>query len=124
MFDLTPSFCIAFATSTSGRKLDIVCSVQPYGYEVRNSSAANTVPAIDGVTLIVSLRVPDSAPGGYVNCCTVSLVPGPAIEPDFDIASFTPNGTTGSVSSIASLSTSVSALPSTRAEPTLSTRTR
>ena len=82
------------------------------------------MPAIDGVTLMVSLRVPGSAAVGKVSGCTVSLVPAPAIDPDFDMASFTPKGTTGSVSSIASLSTSVSALPSTLAESTSSTRTR
>ena len=77
-----------------------------------------------GAMLTVSLRVPVSIPLGNVTCWTVSLVPAPAIDPDFATASFTPNGTTGSVSSIASLSTSVSALPSTFAESTSSTFTR
>ena len=79
---------------------------------------------MDGVTPMVSLRVPASAPAGKVNGCDVSLLPAVANDPDFDTASFTPKGTTGSVNSIASLSTSVSALPSTLAESTSSTRTR
>ena len=42
-----------------GRKLDMVCSTQPYGNVVRYSSAPKSDPAIDGDT-----RMPSSSRAG------------------------------------------------------------
>src|SRR5579864_5532180 len=64
MFVLSPSCFTACDTTTFGRKLDMVCSVHPYGKLIRYSSALNIVPATDGVTESTSLRDDAAASDG------------------------------------------------------------
>src|SRR5689334_22683398 len=84
------------ATITFGRKLDIVCSVQPYGNDVRYSRLPKIAPATDGEISISIPRDVASAAAGKssfdVRSAFVSL-----IAPDVATACFTPNGITGSV---------------------------
>src|SRR4051812_15401786 len=92
-----------------GRKLDIVCSVQPYGYDVRYCRAAKIVPATDGASSTRNVREVCSEFCGKTMSCVVSSSFF-EIDPAFGTAIFTPYGITGNVSSIASDSSSVSAL--------------
>ena len=63
-FVFSPRSRTAWLTMMSGRKLDIVCSTQPYGNDVKYSSAPKTGPASDGATLIVNRRDPGGRGGG------------------------------------------------------------
>src|SRR6266516_2304841 len=82
-------------TITLGRKLDMVCSVQPYGKLVRNSGAPKIVPATDGVTLICSIREDGTLASGDVTSTSRSP-DAPAIVPACAFESFTPYGMIGS----------------------------
>src|SRR5205809_6937319 len=95
----------------SGRKLDMVCSTQPYGKEVRYSRAPNNEPAIDGEIRSDNRREPGSTCAGKARVNVAD--PVSVREPPLDSASLTPGGFTGSSSSSASDSSSVSASPCT-----------
>ena len=58
----------------------MVCSTQPYGNEVRYSSAPNSDPAIEGETRIESDREPGSTFAGNVRSNAAELPPPPAIR--------------------------------------------
>src|SRR6185369_727391 len=81
-------------TITFGRKLDMVCSVQPYGKLVRYSSEPKIAPATDGVTLRISARDDGAAASGKVS--STSATPAPLTVPARACDSFTPYGFTGS----------------------------
>src|ERR1039457_3170381 len=105
-----------------GRKLDMVCSTQPYGKEVRYSMAPNSEPAMDGETPTVSEREPGWILAGKVRSKEVS-VPA-ASEPPCGCASLTPGMLTGRSNCMASDSSLVRALPVTVAVWTCCARTR
>src|SRR3569833_2799115 len=90
---LTLSSFKARDTTTLGRKLDIVCSVQPYGNAVRYSSALNMAPATDGLTEISIIRDCGTVWDG--NCRVASADPLFATAPERASLSFTPYGLIG-----------------------------
>src|SRR5690242_17982938 len=65
---------IALFTMRSGRKLDIVCSTQPYGNEVRKSRALKMLPAIEVDSRIDKDREPGAASEGNVKSSAVDAV--------------------------------------------------
>src|ERR1700722_19747557 len=96
-----------------GRKLDMVCSTQPYGKDVRYSSAPNKDPAIDGDTRSDIEREPGWALPGNVrsNIADPPGDPAAAMDPPRACESFTPAMFTGRSNCRASDSSLVRALP-------------
>src|ERR1039457_5334986 len=105
-----------------GRKLDIVCSTQPYGKEVRYSSAANSEPASGGETRNEMDRDCGCTLSGKMR--SKAADPPAGSEPPWARESLTPGTFTGRSSWSASDSSSVRALPVMLAVRTGAARTR